>query len=202
MERRYLDHDAAGLVFMETREGQPVVGVRGYAAVYSTLSENLGGFREEIAPGTFARVLGKNPDVRLTLNHDHNVVLARTKSGTLRLAADERGLLMDAPELPNTQAGRDVAEMIRRGDVSQMSFAFRNAVDKWEERAIDGQRVPVRTLTDFDLVDVAVVTYPAYEATSVALRCARESLEKWVREEKQRRNSIHCTLLRLLETMS
>lgn len=201
LETRYIGSPEAELS-VEVREGKTLPGVRGYAAVYSSLSTDLGGFVEEIAPGTFATVLARKPDVRLTLNHNRDVILGRSSSGTLALTHTVKGLLIDVPELPNTTAGRDVAELVRRGDLSQMSFAFRNTVDRWEHRIINGQPTPVRTLLDFDLVDVSIVDTPAYQATSVALRCAKDSLKRWCDTEFSRRNSVHHSLLRLLVKMS
>ena len=107
--------------------------VTGYAAVFDSYSEEMWGFREKIARGAFDNVL--NDDVRALFNHDPNFVLARSKSGTLRMSIDERGLKYEF-EAPNTQAGNDLLESIRRGDVDQSSFAF--SVDTEEWRDTDG----------------------------------------------------------------
>lgn len=178
---------------VETREGKTKPGIRGYAAVYSSLSRDLGGFREQIAPGVFAKVLAKNPDVRATLNHDPSQLLGRTSSRTLLLEDSPKGLLVNIPELPDTTTGRDVAELVRRGDASRMSFGFRAPVDSWAEKQIDGQQIAVRTLHDFELVDVSVLTLdPAYGDTSVSLR----SLAAWI--ESRVGGSIQRVLLDLL----
>jgi HK97 family phage major capsid protein/HK97 family phage prohead protease len=144
--------------------------ITGYAAVFNQLSEDLGGFRELVLPGAFSRCLGSSPDVRCLFNHDRNVVLGRTKAGTLRLSADANGLRFDC-DLPDTQAGRDLRESIGRRDIDQCSFAFNAVGEKWREQSgADGKPETVRELTDVELFDVSPVTYAAYPQTSVSAR--------------------------------
>lgn len=154
-------------------ETQRIVG---YAALFNSRSQDLGGFTEVIAPGAFKDAIGAS-DIRSLFNHDPNLVLGRVKSGTLRVEEDERGLKIEN-DLPDTQVGRDLLVSMNRGDVDQMSFAFRIAQggDVWEER--DG--AVVRTITKVaELFDVSPVTYPAYADTTVAVR----SLEEWKSEQ-------------------
>lgn len=141
----------------------------GHAAVWRTLSADLGGFREEIEPGFFSQVLDN--DVRALWNHDANLVLGRTKSGTLRLEEDKEGLAVEI-EPPDTGWARDSMVTMRRGDVDQMSFTFTVLPDgaRWRQGE-DGRLV--RTLLPGGcgrLIDVAPVTYPAYAETSVSVR--------------------------------
>jgi HK97 family phage prohead protease len=141
------------------------VTLRGYAAVFNSLSQDLGGFVEIIRPGAFTRTLASGADVRLLVNHE-GTPLARTKSGTLRLAEDQRGLRMEAdldPSDPDVQA---LVPKIRRGDMDQMSFGFTTKSDIWRQ---EGDR-QIRELHNVDLFDVSAVTYPAYQATEMALR--------------------------------
>ena len=139
--------------------------VVGYAAVYDSDSEEMWGFRERIAPGAFENALGD--DVRALFNHDANMLLARTKSGTLKLSSDEKGLKYEF-EAPKTTAGNDLLEMLKRGDVSQSSFAFTVDEERWDEKT--GQK-PLRTIVKVKrLYDVSPVTYPAYPDTTVAAR--------------------------------
>ena len=152
--------------------------VTGYAAVFNSLSEEMWGFRERIDPAAFREA--DISDVRALFNHDPNMLLARTSSGTLKLEVDERGLRYSF-DLPDTTAGRDLGELLRRGDVTQSSFGFTIADDEWiESRDNDGNVEEVtRVIKKVKrLYDVSPVTYPAYPDTSVAVR----SLEKW-REE-------------------
>ena len=149
----------------------------GYAAVFNDSSVPLP-FKESIAPGAFRKTLSETPDVRLLVNHE-GLPLARTKNGTLTLTEDERGLYFNA-ELADTQEARDIHTLIARGDVDQMSFAFRVIRQKWSE---DRSR---RVLTEVSLSDgdVSVVTFPAYPTTTVE---AREELRKAIGAVKEGR---------------
>lgn len=139
--------------------------IAGHAAKFDVLSEDLGGFRERIAPGAFAKSI-QSADVRALWNHDANIVLGRNKSGTLRLSEDSAGLYYEV-DAPDTQLIRDmVLAPIARGDVNQCSFGFYTLSDKWAK--VDGDWV--RTLLEVELFDVSPVTYPAYPATDVAVR--------------------------------
>lgn len=139
--------------------------IAGHAAKFDVLSEDLGGFRERIAPGAFAKSI-QSADVRALWNHDANIVLGRNKSGTLRLSEDSAGLYYEV-DVPDTQLIRDmVLAPIARGDVNQCSFGFYTLSDKWAK--VDGDWV--RTLLEVELFDVSPVTYPAYPATDVAVR--------------------------------
>jgi HK97 family phage prohead protease len=135
----------------------------GYAAVFDELSEDLGGFRERIAPSAFAGSLGG--DVRALFNHDTNLILGRTKAKTLMVVEDQRGLRCEIT-LPETTVARDLLESVRVGNIDQMSFGFRTKKDNWEE--VDGQII--RTLIDIELFDVSPVTFPAYPQTEIAQR--------------------------------
>lgn len=133
--------------------------IEGYAAVFNQWSEDLGGFREMILPGAFSNVL--NDDVRALINHDANLVLGRTRSGTLVLTEDEVGLRIKIT-LPNTQYARDLVEAMQRGDVDQMSFGFAVETDRWYEQDGQMKREIVKVAR---LYDVSVVTFPAYPQT-------------------------------------
>jgi len=138
--------------------------IKGYAAVFDKWSDNLGGFREKIAPGAFKKTL-KEADVRALFNHDPNVVLGRTSNGTLLLREDDKGLYMEI-EPPDTADARDLMTLIARGDVDQASFAFKAVKDAWELEP----NPPERTLVELGLFDVSPVTYPAYPQTTVDVR--------------------------------
>ena len=144
-------------------DGRTIVG---YAARFDVPSEPLP-FTERIAPGAFRKSLARrSKDVRLYINHNSDLVLASKRSGTLRLEEDERGLRFEA-DLPDTQAARDLRELMRTGVVSTMSFGFSvpRGGDRW---SADGSE---RTLTGIDLHEVSVVTgFPAYPQTTAAVR--------------------------------
>jgi hypothetical protein len=137
--------------------------IAGYAAVFNSPSEDLGGFIEYIAPGAFDSVM--NDDVRGFYNHDYNYLLGRASSGTLRLSTDERGLRYEI-DLPNTTYANDLIELMRRGDVNQSSFAFMIESDSW---SVKGKQ-NIRTITKISrLIDVAPVVIPAYPAATSQL---------------------------------
>ena len=163
---------------IETREAEDgAMRLSGYAAVFNDASVPLP-FSERIAPGAFRKTLSETPDVRLLINHE-GLPLARTKNGTLTLSEDEVGLRFDA-DLPDTTEARDLWTLIQRGDVDQMSFAFRVIRQKWSADRTE------RTLTEVSLADgdVSVVTYPAYPTTSVE---AREHLANAIQAVKEGR---------------
>jgi len=145
----------------------------GYAARFNSDSQPLP-FIERIAPGAFRKTLGSKRDVRLFVNHDSGQVLASKRSGTLRLEEDEKGLRVEA-DMPDTQAARDLKELMRRGVVDSMSFGFSvpRGGDSWSD---DGSRRELREIT---LHEVSVVTgFPAYEATSAAVRSLEAMCER------------------------
>lgn len=142
--------------------------VEGYAAVFNEAA-NIGGmFREQIAPGAFADAIGRD-DVVFLINHD-GLPLARTRSGTLELKEDERGLhmstMLDATD-PDVQS---IAGKMRRGDLDKMSFAFTADAQEWDESG----DLPLRTIKRASLYDVSIVTTPAYDGTEIGLRCLQE----------------------------
>jgi HK97 family phage prohead protease len=176
IEKRVLDAAVAELRIEKGDPGQ-LPKILGYAAVYDSLSLDLGGFRERIQAGAFSLALGKDPDVRALVDHDPSRILGRTRSGTLSLLNTQKGLRYEIKPA-DTTAGRDIVESIRRGDVSGSSFGFRTLADKWSVEVIEEQRTLVRTLIDVELFDVSPVTYPAYPDTEVGVR----SLEVWKKQ--------------------
>ena len=135
----------------------------GYAALYDTPTQ-IGNFTEVIKPGAFDKVMDN--DVRLLVNHDPNLVVARTASGTLRLSLDEKGLRYEATPGPQSYA-QDLVTSIRRGDISGSSFAFTIEPEgqRWSE-----DRTTREIFDIASIADVAAVTYPAYSEASVSVR--------------------------------
>lgn len=155
---------------VELRTEGGTVFAEGYAAKFGTWSQDLGGFKETIAPGAFKRAIDEKQDVRCLLNHNANFVLGRTKSGTLNLATNTVGLRFRCA-LPDTQVARDLQESMNRGDIDQCSFSFavRENGDEWSEvpdPEDDSRKILARCVRDVDLFDVSCVTYPAYLDTS------------------------------------
>lgn len=135
--------------------------LEGYAALFGT-EARLTNMRETIAPGAFLRSLGDGSDILALVDHDPARVMARTRSGTLRLAEDSRGLAFDL-DVPDTQAGRDVLALAERGDLGGMSFGF-TATDE----RMNGD---VRELRAVTLYEISIVcAWPAYDGTVVQAR--------------------------------
>jgi HK97 family phage prohead protease len=143
---------------LEIRAEGDGMTLRGYAAVFNSPSQPLP-FTETIQPGAFSDSLRSRNDVKLLWNHDTGIVLGSTRAGTLKLTEDERGLLVEA-SLPDTQAGRDAATLIKRGDVSAFSFGFRVPVggDSWPS-------ADQRVLTRINIHEASLVSFPAYTGT-------------------------------------
>lgn len=157
-----------GTVELRAVEGEPRRLV-GYAAVFNQRADIMGLFQEQIAPGAFRDAIGRD-DVRALFNHDPNIVLGRTSAGTLKLDEDERGLRYDI-DPPDTSNGRDVSTLVARGDVQGSSFSFEVEAESWDRTG----DMPVRTITSAKLYDVGPVTFPAYEQTTVSVRCLAEA---------------------------
>lgn len=197
IEQRILCKD----VRLEQRANEPTK-IRGYAAVFNQLSEDLGGFREQLATGAFSDAIG-NSDVRALINHDSNLVLGRNRSDTLTLREDATGLYVEIVP-PDTQAARDLVELMKRGDVNQMSFAF--TVSKEDQTwTRDGSGPWLRTIKKVSrLYDVSVVTYPAYPQTSAAVRELQhvqdaEAAKAQAEAEEQRQRAARGRELELLD---
>lgn len=158
---------------LKLREVKGASVIEGHAALFDTLSEplwELGGAREKIDPGAFAQSI-EDDDIRALVNHDPNQILGRNKAGTLSLREDEQGLWFQA-KLPSTSYARDLVESMRRGDINQNSIGFTVNDQKWEKQ--DGEDVSV--LKSVRLLDVSMVTYPAYVETFSQVRSVSQAL--------------------------
>lgn len=147
--------------------------IAGHAAVFDQLSEDLGGWRERILPGAFARVL--RDDVRALFNHDPNFVLGRNRAQTLRLTEDDYGLAVEIDPPTGVSWVDDLTRSMARGDINQMSFGF--TVGEGQEWALMPDGSMIRTIREFSgLFDVSVVTFPAYPQTDAGLRSHVEAI--------------------------
>ena len=132
--------------------------IEGYASVFESWSEELGGnspFRERVVKGAFEETIQKD-DIRALFNHDPNYVLGRNVAGTLTLEEDDKGLKVRIIP-PDTQWARDLLVSIKRGDITQMSFGFTVILDRWSYE----DNIDVRELLKVKLFDVSPVTFPA-----------------------------------------
>lgn len=157
-----------GLLGVETRAADEKRTLVGYAAVFNSEADIGGWWIETIAPGAFTETI--SGDVRALVDHDHGRVIGRTKSGTLRLSEDDKGLRVEI-DVPNTTDGNDLWELVERGDISGMSFGFRVTKQEWDE-TVDPPR---RTIQKVDLMEVSAVAWPAFDDTEIGKR----SLEEW-----------------------
>lgn len=151
-----------------TLEGTTLAG---HAAVFGQVADlGLWGL-ERLAPTAFDAVLAGGADPRFLRDHDPSRLLGRVSSGTLRVDTDAEGLAFEV-DLPDTEDGRTVSELCRRRDLTGCSFAFRPG--EWTVEALeraDGGTAQVLTHTSVaELLDLSVVTYPAYDGTAAALR--------------------------------
>jgi HK97 family phage prohead protease len=144
----------------------------GYAAVFNSQSQDLGGFVERILPGAFKRSLTKPDNIRALLEHDPQRLLGRVGARTLSLQEDKKGLYFEL-SLPDTSYGRDLGVLVERGDISGCSFGFHvpKGGDYWDMRS--GQLM--RDLVAVDLHEITITGNPAYLDTTVAKR----SMEEW-----------------------
>jgi len=166
LERRHFDASS-----LEIREADEGITLTGYASVTETPYE-VGGFTETIKRGAFKRTLRDDPDVQLLVNHE-GLPLARTRSGTLRLSENDRGLFVEADldaEDPDVQS---LVRKMKRGDIDQMSFAFQATAQSWNEDYSE------RTIKGVSIHrgDVSVVNMAANPAATASLRGVVEFLE-------------------------
>lgn len=162
---------------IEQRAGGKTRTIAGYAALFNVETTIAGVFREQIAPGAFRQAIQED-DIRALVNHSPERVLGRNRSGTLRLQEDAKGLRFEI-DPPDTETARELMHLIARGDVTGASFGFQARGEDWDHSA----RPPLRTITDARLLDVSVVTYPAYPDAGVALRSLAATQAEALRQE-------------------
>lgn len=175
LTKRLLNRDERTFeVTLERRaDDEKPLRIIGHPVVYDRWSQDLGGFRERVLPGAATKTLGE-ADIRGLLNHDPNFVLGRNKAGTMVLSEDGKGVRMELFP-PDTPTVRDlVITPMERGDLTQMSFAFRTVNDEWREPGDPGivkkDGLWERDLIEFQMWDASVVTFPAYTQTDAAVR--------------------------------
>jgi uncharacterized protein len=155
----------------------------GYAAIFDDPAPETWGFIEKVAPGAFSDAI-KESDTRALINHDPNKVLGRTKSGTLQLKEDKKGLFYEI-DPPDTTFANDLMVSMQRGDIDQSSFQFIVDKEEWDETG----DIPVRTIVHVsELRDVSPVTFPWYPTTESGLRSKNKIMEEYQKnKEKNKR---------------
>lgn len=168
---------------LEVREDEDqAIRVSGYAAVFGEETNIAGMFTEVIERGAFTNALERQDDVVFLINHD-GLPLARTRSGTLRLTQDERGLFMETELDGSDPDVRSIVPKMKRGDLDKMSFAFIPTRQEWD----DSGDMPKRMIQDLQLHDVAIVTTPAYDGTEIGLRSLEAHRAKETKNQAARR---------------
>jgi HK97 family phage prohead protease len=176
LQRRDLTADESQIQVQTREDGKPVIV--GYASVFyregerGTEYEVWPGIRERIMPSAFDRAIREGHDVRGLVNHDPRLLLGRSKSGTLKITTDGKGLRYEI-DPPDTTVAKDTITSLRRGDLSGSSFAFMPAKGGYEFREEDGYDVV--EVRDVDLFDVGPVTFPAYTGATSGVREMRSS---------------------------
>lgn len=164
----------------KVREDGEAFVIEGYFAVFNSIYDMGWGMSESIAPGAFTKALSN--DVRALINHDTTLVLGRTSAHTLELREDSHGLWGKITINPKDSDAMNLYERVKRGDVDQCSFGF-NIVSEETDFRDDG--TIHWTITEADLHEVSVCTFPAYEETAVSARkhdfeeIKKRKAEKW-----------------------
>lgn len=170
-----------------TRDDGEALSIEGHFAVFNSIYEIAPGMTESIAPGAFSNTLEN--DIRALINHDTTLVLGRTKVGTLTLKQDDEGLWGHVDINPNDIDALNLYNRVKRGDVDQCSFGF-NIVSEETDFREDGS--VHWTMTDLDVHEVSVCTFPAYQETNVSARSAQKDEivkrqnEVWRQQMKER----------------
>lgn len=154
----------------KTREAGEDLYIEGYFSVFNSIYQVFDGLAEQIAPGAFSETLGE--DIRALTNHDTTLVLGRNKSGTLDLREDSHGLWGSIRINPGDQDAMNLYRRVQRGDVDQCSFGF---FIEAEKREVLPDNSVLYTIKKVRLMEVSVVTFPAYEATFVSARERQEA---------------------------
>lgn len=184
-----------GLLGVEVRSQSEKRTLVGYAAVFNSDADIGGYWVERIAPGAFTETI--KGDIRALVGHDSSKIIGRTKSGTLRLSEDAKGLFVEI-DVPDTTVGNDLWVLVDRGDISGMSFGFRATKDTWDE-TVDP---PVRTIQALELFEVSAVVFPAYDDTTIGKRsldAARAEAEAAKSESERRSDNKTAAARRIAE---
>lgn len=171
-----------GLEIRESKQDGVIGVLAGYAATFNQRSEVMYDFVEIVKHGAFKRSLDSGEDVRALAHHQSAGIIGRRSAKTLRVSEDAKGLAIEV-DVPDTTVGRDLLTLVKRGDITGMSFGFQTVEDKWSWEQAQGQpKLYVRELIDVDLFEVSAVTWPAYPSTSVEARSLEEFAKRVIAE--------------------
>jgi uncharacterized protein len=174
MQREVDRRSLAGALELRVSGGKKTLV--GYAALYDSLSENLGGFVEVIRPGAFDRAIKEGQEVIARREHDSRLLLGRRTAGTLRVSSDAKGLRYEV-DLADTGPARDTYTDVELGNLRGSSFAFVLPGPDAQRWGTSEDGTPLRELLDLDVIDVAPVATPAYPETTVSARAIEKAKE-------------------------
>lgn len=183
---KYQTRSLSGLQTREAENDQMIIG--GYFVVFNSWTELWDGYYEQVSPKAFENI--DLTDIRALINHNDGLVLGRTKSNTLTLRVDDKGLYGEIKVNPNDQDAVNLYERVKRGDVDQCSFGFQITEEEWEDTA-EGYR---STITGINLFEVSVVTFPAYEDANVSAR-SKDILNFRKRKLKERLSNVKANFI-------
>lgn len=173
---------------LEAREEGRKGIIIGRPIVYNSRTD-LGYFDEVIEPGALDGA--DLSDVRLCLNHDTGYVYARSRrnnpNSTMRLSVDMNGMQIEADLDLDAPASRNLYSAVGRGDLDKMSFMFSIEDEEWEGLDTDHPLRRIRKIGS--VVEVSIVTFPAYDATSIDIARSKETLERAKLELESARRS-------------
>lgn len=179
-------------------EDKPII--EGHAAVFDQETTIGFWFREMIAQGSFKRVLSEKPDVVAAPNHDWNIILGRTTAGTLSLQETDTGLFYSTEINPKDSEAMNLYERVKRGDVTQASFAFTVRKEEWVNPSTP-EELPLRIIKEVDqLYDVGPATFGAYPEASASARSKAEQFQKPVERQEPETGATENEKQELIET--
>jgi hypothetical protein len=165
--------------------------ISGYGVVWNSLSEDMGNWKEKIAPGAFTESLKTiNPDPLILYSHDDASILGRVSSGTATVQEDSTGVRFTC-KLPDTGPARDLIALAERGDLRSCSFGFSvpdEGGDNWQEVG----NLAIRTVTKAILYEISIVGSPAYQASFFSLRSCPASLRSKLKRLKRNDEGCDC----------
>lgn len=164
MDKEQRTFQIKGLEIRQLADQEETPQITGYGAVFNSPADIGGMFTEVIAPGAFQKALSRQDDVRALFNHNWDYVLGRTRSGTLQLEEDDKGLKFTVTP-PGTSWANDLRRSMERGDINQCSFGFNVVKDEWNYDTSPA----TRTIQEVELFEISVVAFPAYEDTEASL---------------------------------
>ncbi|UBK72390.1 HK97 family phage prohead protease [Clostridium perfringens] len=151
--------------------------ISGYINKFNTRSQYMG-FYEEVAKGAFDKTLADGHNIYAMYNHNSDMILGSTRSGSLKLNTDNIGLHFELRINPNISYASDIAELVKSGDLEGCSFGFWVTDDEW---TYTEDKIDLRIIKELELIEVTITPFPAYldsEASCRSFDLHNEEVEK------------------------